>query len=233
MDMESSFAGDVEYADHEVQVLGKKINVSDDLGDGLTPLAGSQEGETIIEFNPVSDRGIDSDELAELVGFYRLVKTRIQGAGSNATNSEANCEGVLGINLTFGDLPNRVVTNGTVVNDSPDLQVDQILGRIGAINLDEPGVIDMFAQGANVGFGTSPDNAGGASQITSPSERTFFYGDKLGSGPYVDQTDEMTLALEIELADFTADVDVEVEVNYILYWNVHEMPEGRASFARP
>jgi len=225
--------GAAEYADHEVQVLGKKVNVSSDLGEGFDETQNVNEGETIFEFQPVSDRGLDSDELAELVGFYRVVKTRIQGAGANDVNSEANAEGSLGINLGFGDLPNRTVTNGEDVTDSSELSGDEIIGRVGALNLNEPGVLDTWAQSTNVGFSDPASGVGGSSQNSTPNERQMFFPDTLGSGPYVDRTDDMTLQLELEIADFTIDVAYEIEVTYILYWEIHEMPEGRASFARP
>jgi len=197
--------GDVEYSDHEVQAIG--INAQSE-----------ESGNTVATFDiePVSQRGIDSDELAELVGFYRYASLVPQGTSTNSGNA-FNGDLSFGINTIdeseqFADASTRAEIENVPRDDGGAGEI-----RIGEI--DDPGVLD----------GTSVNLRNGTSGIPT-TERTVNFHEMLGTGPFVDRTDELAFTVELGAADNDT---VRLEAGYILYWNVHEMEGGRSAFARP
>lgn len=211
-------AGGAEYADHEVQVIFGKV-VQENVDGG--------ENDTVIQFEPVSDRGLDSDELAELVGWRRNITAKIvqEDEASQTFVGDGQIEVGLGINLTEGEFAEQSGRNF----GAREIQAtaDQ---TIVANNYSEPGVLDTHASSPTTGFISGTEGAGGSGTNVTDTESQF-YPDYLGSGPYVDRTDDITLHLEAQSVSVVGRIIL--EAHYILYWNVEEMPEGRASFARP
>lgn len=204
MDMGTGGAG-VEYADHEVQTLNFQITTAD---------GSTQEGR--LKTDPVSQRGLDNDEIAELVGFYRTLSLQPSGQQNGTQLGPLNVEVGFGINTdsvleNLTDLP----SNATIVED-PDASSGVV--RIG--ESDDPGIIDGSAV-----HGLEDTDLGAGS-----IERTMNFKDMLGSGPYVDATDDLVFNGEVQSQ--TGDNFI-LEYGFILYWEVQEMPEGRASFSRP
>jgi len=228
INMESSSA---EYADHEVQLISARLLPSADVSGGVF--------EPKLEFEPVSDRGLDSDELAELVGFKRMAAVRHKNTNdeNSDNNGDLGFEVDLGINITesealgtqTGDPGNPSVLTGNEIETSEITGTfddgDQVLFN----NSSEPGQLDHIQIYGSPGLASS--TLGAANGFAQTKERTMFYPDKLGSGPYVDRTDDIVMLPEIEFDGYDGNPDC--EITYILYWNVEEMPEGRASFARP
>lgn len=199
--MDIGHSGDVEYADHEVQYIGTNVSTTDGT---------SVDEEVNIE--PVSQRGIDSDELAELVAMYRTAS--IQPASSAAAGENTEAETGLGLNLSgASESPNDASSQATIL----DTNESGASLRVGEI--DDPGVLDQVV--AQVFGGTG---------ATSTTERFVNFREVFGSGPFVDKTDDLTIYGELQ-PDGTN--QVKMETNYLLYWNVEEMPDGRASFSRP
>lgn len=195
--------GDVEYADHEVQALGANVTIN-------------ATGNTFekVDLEPVSERGIDSDEVAELVAMYRTATLTPQGGQDQTSGDSINAEFSFGINTNadselLADASSQATIETSVGSDG-ELRVGEI---------SDPGVIDT------VGLSGSTGNSYG-----STVERFVNFQETLGTGPFVDKTDDLVLAGEIAQ---TASDNVKGEYSVIMYWNVHEMPEGRASFSRP
>ena len=196
-------SGDVEYADHEVQALNFQVST-----DG-TVAAFEQQFET----SPVSERGIDSDELAELVAMYRYVSLQTQGPQDQTSQDTLSGEVNLGINTTGEE---EALTDLGANATIEEVEQNGATARLGG--LDDPGVLD----GASIN--------GFVATHVGQSERFLDFQDTFGSGPYVDKTDDLVVQGEIA----TDGTDrVKIEVVYLLYWSVEQMPEGRASFARP
>lgn len=196
--------GEVEYADHEVQTIGvQSLN------------KGTSELEELVQAEPVSERGIDNDELAELVAMRRIGTVQFQGA--QAGESPVLAEAGFGLNLT-GDQenPTQLPTSNLLVETAESPEARTVLGE-----LDDPGVLDTFH------YGAVPPQSGGTAL-----ERFVDLRETFGSGPYVDATDDLSFYLETEAASPDGD-EFKLELVYQLYWNVEEMPEGRASFSRP
>lgn len=196
MDSSSGF----EYADHEVQTIG---------------ITETNEGEAENSFEtkvePVSERGIDNDELAELVYMRRIGGVFL--IGGQAGEEQVNAEAGLGLNLS-GDSenPTQLATNATIFENG-----DVFLGES-----TDPGTLDTFMYSA-----VPPQSVG------TTMEREVNFRETFGSGPYVDKTDDITIYTETESSAGADSDDFKLELVYQLYWNVEEMPEGRASFSRP
>lgn len=168
----------------------------------------SVEAET--EAEPVQENGIDNDELAELVAVrYNIsLSTDASGAGTNGLDGEYN----LGIN-TFGEreaLSDSPTNNPLFVSDDNNV-------RLGTV--EDPGIL-VSGQVSGV-----QENS-----VGNTVDGMVHFSEAFGSGPYVDKTDDLVFRAEVQGQGSTEAV---IEQSYILYWNVTEMPEGRASFARP
>jgi len=221
-----------EYADYEVQVVYFQITLLPVDPDGQA----SVDVDRVFEYEPVSDRGLDSDELAELVGWRRSFNIRTSGEADAEQEFNGNAFGEvgLGINLSIQEFAEQSnANNGGTRIDFDDSQIGVLAGSVN--NYAEPGVLDSTTVQITSGFqATDVDNvgyAGGAGSGSQTTEDSMFYRDKLGSGPYVDRTDDITIHGEAAKQDIAG--EVVLEGHYLLYWDVQEMPEGRASFARP
>lgn len=223
--------GDVEYADHEVQVINQSIVFE---GEGSGEATGA---DFIHDTEPVSNRGIDSNELAELVYMYRALYLQVQNSdASNQTEvAELDCESTLGINLSPDELPTRASNIGSDVTDDAATTVvsGQDDGTLNVSNFEEPGVLDVSRSTADLGFNEIGDGTGGPGSMNDSQERDMNFRSAFGSGPFVDRTDDLSLALEAGAINITEDIEVRAEVTYILYWNVMEAAGGRGAFARP
>lgn len=212
-----------EYADHEVQVIYSRAVAGGGTG-------ANANIDHFPQYEPVSDRGLDSDELAELVGMKRVASVYIQAedAQSQTELGRTTMEVGLGINLSENEFAEQSAAGAGGQKD-PDYDG---VGLVAVNNYAEPGVLDSITP-TSISAGAEPSTAdtitaGSAGQTL---ERETYFADALGSGPFVDRTDDLVIHIENEKENLTAAAIVEVA--YILYWRVHEMPEGRASFARP
>ena len=218
-----------EYADHEVQIVSGRVTVDTDFFDGTT-------ADYIHSTEPVSKRGLDSNELAELKAMYRTCSIRIGALDDNLQTElgDATAEVALGVNMGPDELPTRTTIVGTDVTDSSATTVinDQNGGSFSVANFEEPGILDVTRATGAAGYEAATSGAGAGSQATTATERDFDFS-VLGSGPYLDRTDDLDLAMELETVNLSDGVVCQVEVTYILYWDVHEAQGGRGAFARP
>jgi len=210
-----------EYADYEVQVIHGRINT-----DGVGPDGSVDE---VIEYEPVSDRGIDSDELAELVAMYRDVTLVINDEDNNDQNQigQALMEFGLGINLSESEFAEQSGPQhgATEVDTTSD-------GSVFQNNYSEPGVLDHVnevSQRAAHENSTSQNKSIGGNGLRF--ERFMNFSDNFHTGPFVDRTDDITAHFEVGHDNLVSRAAAYFSV--VLYWNVEEMPEGRASFSRP
>lgn len=213
-------ASGTEYADHEVQVIHGRAQTF--------PLDNDEEIDEVLEFEPVSDRGLDSDELAELVAFYRTVTIQLQNEQSTTQTQigQGQLEYGLGINLSESEFAEQ---SGEAHGGQ---RLDDVDGVLVKNNYAEPGVLDSINDlEANSGAAPATDSTISVGPNGGEFTRFMNFPRNFGSGPYVDRTDDLTMHIEAANKNFNGDVQVFVSV--ILYWDVKEMPEGRASFARP
>lgn len=213
-----------EYADYEVQVAQLEVQVDGEADGGPT----TGDIDLIEQTEPVSDRGIDSDELAELVAFRTMLDTRIFSDNVEDQNQlgSVEYEADVGINLQNAELPSQSANNNTTA----ELQTFGN-GEATLINYSEPGVLDTFRYVEQAGFDDTTNGSGGPGATSAVTPRHINYRDLLGTGPFVDRTDDLTLSVEVSKSNVLS--AAQGKLTFIGYWDVHEMPEGRASFARP
>lgn len=226
MDMGGSTA--TEYADHEVQAVSAVLTTDD----GLSSTEDSATAEIFKNFDPVSDRGLDSDEIAELVGMYRKATLRFGNVDGQSFGNSMFAEGSLGVNIAgeseeFSSLSANAPTAERVdVTPDPDT-ADSFLSRFASI--DEPGILDGTSIGGSLPY-IDGGGAGGSGQ-QEVTERWFNFRDTFGSGPFLDATDDLTLFQELEVNEVID--QAEFELAYILYWDTETVPEARRNFGRP
>lgn len=225
MNMDMDRAPSTEYADHDVQVVTNQVTID-------CQAAGNDEAELLDQLNPVSNRGIDTDEVAELVAMRRHVSAAYNAeAGVQTELNSVEVEADLGINLGQSEVPANANQESPTTSDRRLIkEPDNLVAARGA-NYDEPGALDSTKVIAGGSFNELADGTGGASDPGKVQESMINFRHQFGSGPYIDQTDDLTVFLEVE--GFNTNGLAIGESTYELYWDVHEMPEGRASFASP
>lgn len=201
----------VEYADHEVQVISARATLNE---------AGSID--KIAEYEPVyDDRGIDSNELAQLVAMYRSVSVYAQGNFSGFAEGEIT----LGANLSATELPTRASATGAGAEDITDSAIEVNTNASDASLFTNPftdaGVFDATRQTLD---GTSGSQA---------QERFLNFKENFGTGPFVDRTDDLSLGIEASSTSSVTDATVNVEVVFVLYWAVETVEGGRSELSRP
>lgn len=199
----------MEYSDYEVQTVARRL--------GGVAAGSDDDKDKIYNVEPVyPNSGIDSDELAELVGLFRTATVDNFGGG------QVSAEYDLGLNLSPQELPGRVLRafNGRDVSDEGIVIRNQDSDNINEAGLEgnDAGILDTNTLVAGV-------------NNSSTSERMVNFRSMFGTGPFVDKTDDISIHMELEEKDNTAGNSFQV-VTY-LYWDVTEQPGGRASFARP
>jgi len=225
--------GGTEYADHEVQIVGSRaVAEAGNVGEGV-------ESE-VIQQAPVSQRGIDSDELAELVAMYRSVSLYASAEADNQQEfvATANGEFNIGINLSGEEeLPTEATTENPTTEFVETTDTNSG-GNVSTFNFNDPGVLDFGTMAVKPGLipgidTVVADTPSGASSGTKSAELNRFidFRETFGSGPYLDRTDDISLQVEVGNEENAG--RAQLELITIMYWDVHEMPEGRASYARP
>lgn len=234
MNMDMS-GGSTEYADHEVQVITNQMS-----GNGSGANDSSETATLLDQLEPVSNRGLDSDELAELVAMYRVHFLDTDGVvRNNQTEAgQVDSESAIGINLSEDEFPTQANANNATSAERRLIEnQNDLVGNPRGANYSEPGALDFTRAQTTTGFyeliegpdTSGPQGSAGAGGVTK--ERFIDFRTIFGSGPYVDRTDDVSVFAELQATNVVGEPTV--ESGYILYWNVEEMPEGRASFARP
>lgn len=223
-------SGGTEYADHEVQVITNQISFNG------TSDTSSEQIEVLDQLDPVSNRGIDSDELAELVFMRRHAMLYIDAAANQSQVGELFAEHSFGINLGSTELPPNANNNNSTaaprnVNED-NTNIDSSTAQSRGANYSEPGILDFGSLACMAGYeNAATGGAGGGATNAMAKNTEINFSENFGSGPYIDRTDDLTVFAELNAENLVSDVSL--ETTYVLYWSVEEMPEGRASFARP
>lgn len=185
------------YSDHEKQIIALTISLSP-----------GEDYDSFTQFEPLGKRGLDPDEVAELVSLHRVM-----GAASGES------ELALGINQQEFDAPTQAAGNvqegrELTANDTPGGKVSSVA------NYEELSVLDFASTGAN------PIN-----QQKAVLERDFNFADQYGEGPYVDASDDLSVHAEFSHeGSSTADTFFGI---YELMWNVTQAPDGVPQFSAP
>lgn len=168
---------------------------------------GSNTNEDVfLTFEPLGKfNGLDPDEVAELVYYERSLN---YGAGA--------FEFGLGFNLSEDEFAEQAANNNPTGNDVRS-EFDSLQATA---NYTEAGLIDFFSDDQSINNGSS-DN---------PERVEYYFPDMFGSGPYIDQTDDISIHYEpSNNTGSTASVGVQIR----MVWKVTKVEEGIPEFALP
>lgn len=208
--VESDEMDGLSYSDHEHQQVTFIIE-NDDSANG--------EVEDVQKVEVNGPRGLDADELAELVYLRRQVSV-IDNSGSTADDGTAEVEYGLEINTGNRDefLPN-------LSGDGEENPVDEG-GNTSLLYVDDdPGRLDYIS--TSMAFG------GGKTSGPANLDRSVHYPGIYGSGPYLDPTDELGIFAEIDSNSVEQTGVFRLKVTLQMVWRIEEIPEGRSRYARP
>lgn len=229
MNPDTSMSVSDSYSEFEVQQVGLRQQPGQS---GTGDNGNNVEREDVYTTTPVDQNGIDNDELAELVAFYRTVRLFIQDedAETQSEAGDADGEGGMGINIGGSDdfavqVPANRTTEARGTPGPPSEDGGFIAGEA-----DDPGQIDYWQVGAEAGFQDDVNGPGGGG-ATGVSDRYVNLRTQFGSGPYVDRTDDIDFLVETVNNDVVGRTFH--EVIYTLYWDVTTVEGGRAAFAPP
>lgn len=209
------------YADYELQQIGYE-----------TSAIGSDENvRTFHSHEPVRDRGLENDEVAELVAGVFFAQCSLDDFESNATQKPGSAEhkGTWGANLNFPETgAGDWVTEET--NPTNGQNIATVSGGSTRFEQDEPGVFENFLCTAiSPHQDTANQQAGGGSAETV--QWSMNYRNMFGRGPILDASDELTLGVAVvrNETSFTAEGTFTAR----LVWDVSTVEDERKEFALP
>lgn len=171
------------------------------------------------EYEPIQDRELDHNELAELVYMRRHLFIEMQVSGDAIDQTET---GAVAANLTFE------INSGTGEWLNSD-QRDNAFSEENNRNLD---LAEIQTQAPFNELETG--GAGGGSSGTANDTREVMFAGPQGlfeHGPVLDAND--TLNFRIETHKYNTTYNVRTKVYYVLGWRVHEIEDARPEFGIP
>lgn len=212
--------GGFSYSDHEVQWILNDYQFKDAADAGPDT---SLEDEA--QFN-VTERGLDNDELAELVYLRADLDLGVDSVGDQTTRNFFEVVTGWGANLSGSEY---VSTD----NDFEQFDVDDSGTNDFQRNsrtTDEAGQWIAESLRATIGF-RDTGNSVGANSTTDRVQVTMDFRDLFGSGPFLDSTDDLTnrIFMNVDNAIDGARLDQRL----MLVYDVQTVEGGRAAFGRP
>jgi hypothetical protein len=222
---------DVDYSSYEYQQVSFRPQVE-----------GPDDDTTFIGFTNTdllsTIGGLDSNEVAELVGFHREVTIQLRDFQSDASV----VQGAFDLEFAFGanlDSATDVIStfqnrDGEVTEiDSQNVNQDILVGGTNAYVKDEVFDFGSFCyQPTSVSIEGNEGVGGTGSGSPAVLERDFMMRQSLGAGPVLDSADEISLAFAIE-KDNAEVGELELVANYHLIWDVATVDDAGRRFGIP
>jgi len=209
--VESSEERTINYNDLNYQYVGFKRLI------GGSP---TEEGIFQIETEPIDERELDHNQLAELVYMRRHMFTQVEVTGDIIDQTETgNAETVVTFEVNSGE--------------QEWLNSDQR----GAEYVEENNRnFDLNHMAVQVPFNEAGDSGGGGGggPPTSTAEREVMFAGPNGlfhRGPVLDANDTLNFRYEIDLNNCV--YDVRLKTYYVLGWRLHEVENARPEFGIP
>lgn len=199
----------VTYSDHEVQHIRHDLDI-DETFSGST--------ETVTEEFNITERGLDNDELAELVHF--TVRTGIIQGGQATDDPNpgfVRMESGAGFNLAGSEF----------LLDSPNSESITTGLTEFTRNTDEVGQV-WSVQLSSTAPNFDSTNGAAASDEGNILQYSIDYRDKFGSGPFLDSTDDFNSKHVVTAENL--DAAMRVISIYTLVYDVQELERGRSRF---
>lgn len=212
--------GGATYSDHEIQWLSNDYRFLDaaDAGPDTSLTDESQFS--------VTERGLDNDELAELVYMRADIQLGLESVGDQTTRNVFKALTDFGANLSGTEFQ---ANNPSRENFDVDSSGTNDFSRFFK-NTDEAGQFYSEALSVNIGH-RDTGNSVAAGPAIDRVQVELDYRDVFGGGPFLDSTDDLTARV---LMDVENAIDAcELRQRIMLAWDVQTIEGGRASFGRP
>lgn len=213
-------SGGMTYSDHEVQWIRNSMTFRDAADSGPDTNVTDEA-----QFN-VTERGLDNDELAELVYLRADISLAINSVGDQTTANAFNAFTDWGANLAGTE--NLLTDDSKEFFDVDDSGTDDFVREERVT--DEAGEFVSEILRATIGHrDTANSVAGGADNDRVQVEIDF--RDVYGGGPFLDSTDDITnrVFFDVNNAIDSATLDQILTLG----WRVETVEGGRAAFGRP
>lgn len=200
------------YNDLHYQYVGFKRSNSD--------LGNSEERAFVVETEPIEERELDHNQLAELVYMRRHQFLDVEITGTLIDQTETGgMEGVSTFEINSGEAE-------WLNSDQRPTQFVEENNR--NIDLCHTAVQVPFNEQADQGGG-----GGGSSGSNFDTREVVFAGDVgiFDHGPVIDANDLLTFRFEI--ANYNTTYEARLKVYYVMGWRVHEVENARPEFGIP
>jgi len=174
---------------------------------------------------PITDRGLNPDEVAELVGMNvrALVFSQADQPQDSLGSMTATLEA--GFNLSGEEFlyGNYDELEQFDVDDSGTVDFENRSNSI-----DEQGLLWAQAMQFEKGYDDDSNGNGGAGGSGNHTEEWIPFRDRFGQGPIVDEIDDFSSKILLDLENMIA--TCEARATYSLYYNVMELEEARSRY---
>jgi len=222
MTVSRSDDGDAEYTDYEVQNFAYNA----DLVGGP-----SDFGEAEARYEVTGPQGLSHDEVAELavMTFHATHGVEDQDTTTDTEPGTSRGRFIIGIDTDRDDSvaigggtpdADAEVTGGGTSGGTPDITADHSTN---------PAVLEEAQLQAMVGFNDTVTGTGGGSS-NSQLARIVNFRELFGTGPFLDSTDEMHIASQINHDQVSGDTNLRITGRW--YWRIHELESSRPRFGR-
>lgn len=213
---------DETYADFDVHHITHKITAPNSRDDPTQVVKREEQFE-------ITERGLEPDELAELVAFR--VETSINvdhNAVPPAKPGSCVVEAGAGFNLSGQEF---VQEGGELLATFDDDNSGTDDAQVRANDTDEVGQLWFSNYGTAITFEDEGSGTGGPAAASGRYPEVINLREMFGEGPVVDSVDDFTIRHRFELS--SVDVyRVTSKLNFSLYYRVMETESGRSRFGR-
>lgn len=208
------------YSDHEIQHIKNGLAFLDGADAGPNTSVTDEN-----QFN-VTERGLDNDELAELVYLRADIALYSNSVGDQTTRNIIIANTDFGANLAGQENLNAFST-------SEDFDVDDSgtddFSRFEHVT-DEAGQFYSEELHAGIGF-RDTGNSVGANQSIDRVQIEMPFRAITGGGPFLDSTDDLTSRFNMSVSN--AIDSAKLTERIYLVWDVDTVEGGRAAFGKP
>lgn len=213
------------YSDIEVQNFSGQLR--------LGPGDSGEQIEVSRSTSP-TENGLDNNEVAELIGFHRVINVYHNPNGNQTAASTAVVEFGMGADLgSSGNfdpfLPNLGGDGTNWEADTSDPNISPTTNNL--YQDDDAAQLDFTQLTLHLGYSSGGGGFGGSGSGAFGS-REVDYRSMYSHGPVFDRTDDLSIGAEVDADENTAD-QVLVQPMIQLRWRVYEVDGYRAEFDFP
>lgn len=227
LDAGASSGRDVDYSSYEYQQVQFRPSVEGP--DDDSTFIGRQSVEVLDQIG-----GLDSNEVAELVGYHRTATVASADFQTQASLQQGSFsfDYSMGVNLDSDtDLLVSFQNAGEQTTEigSQNVNADFLTGSPATTVKDE--MLDFASLSYDIGFEDEANGVGAGGDVPEQS-REFMLRASLGAGPVLDSADELGFVFQIE-KDNAEVGQLQLVVSYHLIWDVATVDDAGRRFGIP